>query len=49
MLKDLGAEEFAEGQVDKLVIDVSAFSRNLEDLYQNRREMAERLEELSQM
>lgn len=48
MLKDLGAEEFVKGQVDKLVIDVSAFSRNLEDLYQNRREMAERLEELSQ-
>jgi hypothetical protein len=44
MLKDSGDKDFAEAQVDKLVIDVSAFSRNLKDLYSTRRAMAKRLE-----
>jgi hypothetical protein len=44
MLKDSGDKDFAEAKVDKLVIDVSAFSRNLKDLYSTRRAMAKRLE-----
>jgi hypothetical protein len=47
MLKDSGDKDFAEAQVDKLVIDVSAFSRNLKDLYSTRRAMAKRLEGLA--
>lgn len=44
MLKDAGAEGFAEEQVRSLVIDVSAFSRNLDELYQVREKMARQLE-----
>jgi hypothetical protein len=47
MLKDKGDSDFAEKQVQNLVIDVSTFSRNLEELYLTRKAMARRLEELS--
>lgn len=46
MLRDGGAEEFADRQVRNLVVDVSAFSRNAEELYLARQKMARRLEEL---
>lgn len=48
MLKDLGDEAFADAQVRDLVIDVRAFSRNVEDLYLTREAMARRLEELTE-
>ncbi len=44
MLKEAGEKEFADTQVRNLVIDVSSFSRNLEELYATRRAMAKRLE-----
>jgi hypothetical protein len=47
MLKDRGDKDFAEAKVNNLVIDVSAFSRNVEELYLTRQAMARRLEELS--
>ena len=47
MLKDKGDSDFAEKQIQNLVIDVSAFSRNLEELYITRKAMARRLEELT--
>jgi hypothetical protein len=47
MLKELGDKDFAEAQVNNLVIDVSTFSRNLEELYLTRKAMARRLEKLS--
>lgn len=47
MLKNLGARDFAESQIQRLVIDVSTFSRNLEELYLTRKAMAQRLEELT--
>jgi hypothetical protein len=47
MLKDKGDGDFAEKQVQNLVIDVSTFSRNLEELYLTRKAMARRLEQLS--
>ena len=47
MLEDLGDAAFAREQVANMVVDVSAFSRNVEKLYMARREMARRLEELS--
>lgn len=47
MLKDKGAADFAEGVVENMVIDVSAFSRNLQELYLARKSMARKLEELS--
>jgi len=46
MLKDLGDKDFAETQVHNMVIDVSTFSRNLEELYLTRKAMAKRLETL---
>ena len=46
MLKNKGDIDFAEKQVQNMVIDVSAFSRNLEELYLSRKAMARRLEEL---
>ncbi len=48
MLRNHGAEEFAREQIQNLVVDVSAFSRNVEELYQTRRAMAERLEQLTE-
>jgi hypothetical protein len=44
MLKDSGQKDFADMQVKNLVIDVSSFSRNLEQLYNTRRTMARQLE-----
>jgi hypothetical protein len=44
MLKEAGDKEFADSIVSKLVIDVSTFSRNREDLYAARKAMAQRLE-----
>jgi hypothetical protein len=48
MLKDKGDSDFAEKIVGNMVIDVSTFSRNLEELYLTRKIMANRLEQLSQ-
>lgn len=45
MLKQKGEQDFADEQVRNLVIDVSSFSRNIEELYMVRKAMAERLEE----
>jgi hypothetical protein len=47
MLKNLGDNDFAEEQTHNMVIDVSTFSRNPEELYLTRKAMARRLEELS--
>lgn len=47
MLKKSGNEAFAQQHVNDLVVDVSAFSRNLKDLYLARQEMARRLEGLN--
>lgn len=47
MLKDLGDNDFAEKQIQNMVIDVSTFSRNLEELYLTRKAMASRIEELA--
>ena len=44
MLRDMGESKFADSIVSTMVIDVSTFSRNLEDLYAARRAMAQRLE-----
>lgn len=44
MLKQAGQTEFAESVVSKMVIDVSTFSRNVEELYAARKAMAEQLE-----
>ena len=46
MLKDLGDKDFAEAKINNMVVDVSAFSRNVEELYLARQSMARRLEEL---
>ncbi|MDX1619234.1 MAG: DUF6067 family protein [Balneolaceae bacterium] len=47
MLREHGAEEFAEELIRGMVVDVSAFSRNREELHLVRQEMAERLEQLA--
>ena len=47
MLKNAGEAEFVDDQVRDLVIDVRAFSRNLEELYMAREAMARRLEKAS--
>jgi len=44
MLKDSGDNAFAEEQVRNLVVDVSSFSRNVQELYNIRKAMARRLE-----
>lgn len=44
MLRQKGENDFADEQVRSLVIDVSAFSRNIEELYIARKAMAGRLE-----
>ena len=46
MIEKLGDKEFADNQVRDLVVDVRAFSRNLDQLYLTRKAMARRLEEL---
>jgi hypothetical protein len=43
MLKDAGEDKFADSLVSKMVIDVSTFSRNVEELYAVRRAMAQRI------
>ena len=47
MLQNKGDSDFAEKQVQNMVIDVSTFSRNLKELYLTRKAMARRLEKLS--
>ncbi|MBL7697403.1 MAG: DUF4091 domain-containing protein [Chitinophagaceae bacterium] len=47
MLKKAGKKEFADSIVNKMVIDVSTFSRNPQDLYAARRAMAQELEKIS--
>jgi len=47
MLEAAGDKEFADEQVRNLVIDVSAFSRNLDEVYNARKAMARRLEQLN--
>ncbi len=47
MLEELGDKDFAMEQVSNFVIDVRAFSRNVEELYTIRKAMAKRLEELA--
>lgn len=47
MLKRLGDEASADAAVKSMVIDVSAFSRNVADLYAARKAMALRLEKLA--
>ena len=46
MLKNKGATDFADEVVNNMVIDVSTFSRNLEELYLARKAMAGKLEQL---
>lgn len=43
MLKESGDKDFVDDIVNKMVIDVSTFSRNVQDLYAARKAMAERL------
>jgi hypothetical protein len=47
MLNDRGDKDFAEATVRNMVVDVSAFSRNVEELYLARKAMARRIEKLS--
>lgn len=47
ILENLGDKDFAWDQVRNLVVDVKAFSRNVEELYAVRKAMAKRIEELS--
>jgi hypothetical protein len=47
MLKDSGDRNYADSLVHSMVIDVSTFSRNREELYSTRRAMAQRLEKLT--
>jgi hypothetical protein len=47
MLEEAGEKDFADKQVGDLVIDVSSFSRNVEQLYIVRKAMAQRLETLN--
>jgi hypothetical protein len=46
ILRDKGDSKFADSVVQNMAIDVSTFSRNLEDLYAARQAMAQRLEKL---
>jgi hypothetical protein len=46
MLKAAGQQSFVDSIVNKLVIDVSTFTRNREDLYAARKAMAQQLEKL---
>jgi hypothetical protein len=47
LLKDLGDEKYADSLTKNMVIDVRAFSRNINELYTTRKEMATKLEQLS--
>ena len=46
LLKSLGDETLANQAVESLVVDVSAFSRNVEELFAWRQKTAERIESL---
>lgn len=47
MLKAAGEKDFADAVVNRMVIDVSTFSRSVEELYASRKAMARKLEELT--
>lgn len=47
LLKDLGDQKYADSLIQNMVIDVSAFSRNINELYSTRKEISARLEQLS--
>lgn len=47
LLKSLGDEKFADEAVKGMVVDVSAFSRNVEELFALREKMAKRIEQLA--
>ena len=47
LLKSLGDASFADDAVKSMVVDVSAFSRNPEDLFALRAKMARRIEQLA--
>jgi len=47
MLKSLGDGAFAEEAARSMVVDVRAFSRNVEDLFALREKMARRIEQLA--
>ncbi len=46
LLKSLGDEELADRLVQGMVVDVSTFSRNVEELFAIREQMARRIEAL---
>jgi hypothetical protein len=46
LLKSLGDGAFADRAAESMVVDVSAFSRNVEELFSIREAMARRIEEL---
>lgn len=46
MLRNAGETKLADSIVNKMVIDVSTFSRNTEDLYAARKALAQRLEKI---
>lgn len=47
MLKSLGGQRFADEMAKEMVVDVGAFSRNVEELFAAREKMARRIEQLS--
>jgi hypothetical protein len=47
LLKSLGDGAFADHAAESIVVDVSAFSRNVEELFATRAAMAKRIEELA--
>ena len=47
LLKSLGDSDFADRAARGMVVDVSAFSRNVEELFDLRERMAERIESLN--
>ena len=46
MLEKLGDKAYADKLVESMVVDIKAFSRNVPVLYQTRKAMAARIEEL---
>jgi hypothetical protein len=46
LLKSLGDSDFADRAVQGMVVDVSSFSRNVEELFELRQRMAARIESL---
>jgi hypothetical protein len=47
LLKSLGDASFADNAAKSMVVDVQAFSRNLEELFALREKMARRIEQLA--